>query len=152
MNVGESPAFLCVQVGKASVFVWSTFNVFDVHRPLLAEKEFEEALDEYIPAIIFLRAAFSARAAGIIASPGAGIVIDDPLLRKNYGFIQFPKLLESARKNHYHVTLAFIPWNHWRSSPAQARLFLDHADCFSICAHGCDHTKKSLARRITTIC
>ena len=42
----------------------------------------------------------------------------------------------------YHVTLAFIPWNHWRSRAAQARMFLDHADCFSICAHGCDHTKK----------
>ncbi|MDQ3242443.1 MAG: hypothetical protein M3Q09_01770, partial [Gemmatimonadota bacterium] len=67
--------------------------------------------------------------------------IDDPLLQKNYGFIDFESLLESARTHRYHVTLAYIPWNQWRSRAVQIQLFLDHSDCFSICVHGCDHTK-----------
>ena len=140
MKLDQAPSFVRVHVGRASVFVWSTERIFDVFQPLAAEKEFEEAADEYIPAIIFLRFAFGERC---WHNPrvGAGIVIDDPLLRKNYGFIDFPQLLASARKHGYHITLAFIPWNHWRSRAKEVQLFIDHADCFSICAHGCDHTK-----------
>jgi hypothetical protein len=140
MKLEESPSFVRVSVGKASVFVWSSLRIFDVFRPLAAEKEFEDAADEYIPAIIFLRFAFGD---GCWHNPnqGAGIVIDDPLLKAKYGFIDFRKLLGSARKNRYHVTLAFIPWNHWRSRPKGLRIFLEYSDWFSLCAHGCDHTK-----------
>ncbi len=95
---------------------------------------------EYVPAIIFLRSAFGDRC-WHNPKVGAGIVIDDPLLNKNYGFINFQQLLGSARRYGYHVTLAFIPWNHWRSRIKNVNMFRGHADCFSICAHGCDHTR-----------
>jgi hypothetical protein len=96
-----------VAAGKGSIFVWGSLRVFDIFRLLVAEKEFEEAADEYVPFIIFLRFAFGEQC-WHNPHPGAGIVIDDPLLRKNYGFIKFPQLLESARRHKYHVTL-FIP-------------------------------------------
>ena len=140
MELDGSPTFAYFSLGRARVFVWSSIDVFDVHRRLEAEKEFEVASDEYVPAIIFLRSAFGERCWHNPAA-GAGIVIDDPLLKRKYGFIDFQKLLSSARKHGYHVTLAFIPWNHWRSRPKDLKLFRDHADCFSICFHGCDHTR-----------
>lgn len=140
MELDASPAFAYFCSGRARVFVWSTTGVFDVHRQLAAEKEFEEASDEYIPAIIFLRSAFGDQC-WHNPRAGAGIVIDDPLLKRNYGFIDFRQLLGSARKHGYHITLAFIPWNHWRSRAKDVQFFLDHSDCFSICAHGCDHTR-----------
>lgn len=139
MNLDDAPAFVRARVGQANVFVWGTDEVFDVHRRLAAEREFEEAADQYIPAIIFLRFALQNQC-WHNPSPGAGIVIDDPLLRKRYGFIKFPELLASAKRHGYRVTLAFIPWNHWRSRPNQVRLFRDYANSFSVCAHGCDHT------------
>src|SRR5436190_19850673 len=55
MNLDGSPAFVRVPVGRATVFVWSTLRIFDVERHLTAEREFEDAPDEYIPAMIFLR-------------------------------------------------------------------------------------------------
>jgi hypothetical protein len=140
MTLEESPSFVRVAAGKASVFVWSSVRIFNVLRPLAAEMEFEDAAGEYIPAVIFLRFAFKEQC-WHNPTPGVGIIIDDPLLKKTYGFINFPQLLESARKHGYHITLAFIPWNHWRSRPNQVRLFLNHLDCLGICAHGCDHTK-----------
>jgi hypothetical protein len=140
MELDLSPAFAYFRSGRARIFVWSVTDVFDVHRRLAAEKEFEEASDEYIPAIIFLRSAFGDQC-WHNPRAGAGIVIDDPLLKRNYGFIDFRQLLGSARKHGYHITLAFIPWNHWRSRAKDVQFFLDHSDCFSICAHGCDHTK-----------
>lgn len=144
MCLGQCPSFICVRVGRANVFVWATREVFDVARPLKEEREFEHALDGYVPGLIFLRRACGDRC---WRSPwiGAGIVIDDPLLKENYGFIHFPALLESARRHAYHVTVAFIPWNHWRSSKAKARMFREHTDWFSLCIHGCDHTNKEYA-------
>ncbi len=141
MTLDQAPSFVHVRVGRANVFVWSTERVFDVSKPLAAEKEFEDAIEEYVPAIIFLRFAFGERC---WHNPwiGAGIVIDDPLLKRHYGFIDFRRLLESARGHRYHVTLAFIPWNHWRTTRKQAQMFANYADCFSVCAHGCDHTKR----------
>jgi hypothetical protein len=139
MMLDGSPTFVCVNIGEARIFVWITDGVFDVFRPLAAEIEFEQAADQYIPAVIFLRFAFGEQC-WHNPSPGAGIVIDDPLLRKSYGFIKFPQLLESARRHKYHITLAFIPWNHWRSRAKEAQMFLHYSDSFSVCAHGCDHT------------
>ena len=139
MTLGDSPAFVSGSLGKAHIFVWITDAVFDVFRPLQAELEFEQSAHQYIPAIIFLRFAFGDQC-WHNPSPGAGIVIDDPLLRKSYGFIKFPQLLASARRHKYHITLAFIPWNHWRSRAKHVQMFLNYSDCFNICAHGCDHT------------
>jgi len=141
MDLDASPALVHWSSGRARIFVWSTAKVFDVDRPLAREEEFEEFPDKYVPAIIFLRSAFADQC-WHNPTLGAGLVIDDPLLRNNYGFINFPELLGSARRKGYHVTLAFIPWNERRSRPQDVRLFRDHADCFSICAHGCDHTNK----------
>lgn len=141
MTLDQSPAFIHLKVGSANVFIWATGAVLDVLRPLDAEKEFELTADTYIPAIIFLRFAFGDRC-WHNPNPGVGLVIDDPLLEKNYGFIDFCGLLESARRHKYHVTLAFIPWNYWRGGAAKARMFLDHSDCFSVCIHGCDHTNR----------
>jgi hypothetical protein len=133
----------CTMPGTG-VHVWSTPEVFDMERPLLAELEFEEALDAYVPAILFLREACGRRC---WRSPeiGAGLVIDDPLLVPKYGLLDFPRLLASAREHRYHVTLAFIPWNHRRTSPERARWFLEHSDCFSVCAHGCDHNRNEFS-------
>lgn len=139
MELDERPSFVRLPSGNASFFVWSAMRLLDVYRPLRAEIEFEETVDEYVPAIIFLRFAFGDRI-WHNPQPGAGILIDDPLLKKTYGFIQFPELLGSARKHGYRITLAFIPWNHWRSRPSKVNWFRDKLDCFAICAHGCDHT------------
>jgi hypothetical protein len=140
MSVGLTPSFVRVRAGQATVFGWSTTRICDVFRPLTAEIEFEEAADEYVPLIAFLRFSFG-EACWHNPMVAADMIIDDPLLSKRYGYINFPQLLASARRHSYHVTLAFIPWNYWRSRSHDVRLFLDYADCFSICAHGCDHTR-----------
>lgn len=123
---------------RSNVFIWATPRILDVHQPVRAESEFELVSDEYIPAIIFLRTACKDRCWRNPHTMG-GIVIDDPLLKENYGYIAFPPLLASARQHAYHVTLAYIPWNYWRNSAAQAQPFIQHSDCFSLCVHGCDH-------------
>lgn len=71
----------------------------------------------------------------------ASIIIDDPLLRENYGFLNYRKLLSLMDKHNFHTAIAFIPWNYNRTDEKIAALFRERPDRFSLCVHGCDHTK-----------
>ena len=70
----------------------------------------------------------------------ASVIIDDPLLRRNYGFLNFETLLALMKQHNFHTTMAFIPHNFRRSSAQVTRMFRDNRDCFSLCYHGNDHT------------
>ncbi len=75
----------------------------------------------------------------------ANIIIDDPLLRENYGFLNYRKLLDLMDKHNFFSTIAFIPWNYKRTDKKIAALFRERPDRFSLCVHGCDHTKGEFA-------
>lgn len=72
----------------------------------------------------------------------ATIIIDDPLLRGNYGFLNYEKLLDLMDKHNFHTSIAFIPWNYNRSHKKIVDLFKTRPDRFSLCVHGCDHTSR----------
>lgn len=75
----------------------------------------------------------------------ASIVVDDPLLRRNYGFLNFDRLLGLMRQHHFQTTIAFIPYNFRRSSRRVVNLFRENADCLALCFHGNDHTGAEFA-------
>lgn len=75
----------------------------------------------------------------------AAVVIDDPLLRTTYGFLNFESLLRTAERHNFHAAIAFIPHNFRRSSPAIGRLFRENPGRLSICFHGNDHTQAEFA-------
>lgn len=61
MTIGGELSFVRTDVAGRHVYVWASPTVFDMHRSMVAELEFEEALDQFIPDIVFLRAAFGER-------------------------------------------------------------------------------------------
>jgi hypothetical protein len=75
----------------------------------------------------------------------ACVIVDDPLLRLNYGFLNFECLLGLMRQHNFNTTIAFIPHNFKRSSPRVAKMFRNNADRLAICFHGNDHTGGELA-------
>lgn len=75
----------------------------------------------------------------------ASIIIDDPLLRKSYGFLNFESLLRLAEQHNFHTTIAFIPHNFQRNSPRITRMFQQNPARLSICFHGNDHTEGEFA-------
>lgn len=70
----------------------------------------------------------------------ATLIIDDPLLRRNYGFLNYSKLRRLTDEHNFHTTIAFIPHNFRRSSAEVVRMFRERPDRLSICYHGNDHT------------
>jgi hypothetical protein len=81
----------------------------------------------------------------------ASIIIDDPLLHKRYGFLNFDSLLRLAQEHNFHASIAFIPHNFRRNSRRIIRLFLENAERLSLCFHGNDHTESEFASREPTI-
>lgn len=80
----------------------------------------------------------------------AAVIIDDPLLRESYGFLNFESLRRLMNRHRFHTTLAFIPHNYRRSSPKTARMFRENPDKFGLCFHGNDHTGAEFASTDTT--
>jgi hypothetical protein len=76
----------------------------------------------------------------------ACIIIDDPLLKENYGYLNYRKLLSLMDRHNFFTTIAFIPWNYNRTDKGIATLFRERADKFSLCVHGCDHTNAEFGK------
>jgi hypothetical protein len=81
--------------------------------------------------------------------PHASIIVDDPLLRPNYGFLNFENLLDLMKEQNFHTAIAFIPYNYRRNSKGILRMFRENPDHFSICYHGNDHTASEFASHDT---
>lgn len=71
----------------------------------------------------------------------ACLIIDDPLLIPDYGFLNYEELLERMKVHNFFTEVAFIPWNYKRSNPKVIELFVNNPDFYGVCIHGCNHTK-----------
>jgi hypothetical protein len=95
---------------------------------------------EAVPPVLFLKWAF---AATCWSAPerSACLVIDDPLLRPTYGFVDYRELLSLMQRHKFSTNIAFIPWNWRRSDSDVIRLFRENPEYYSISVHGCAHTR-----------
>jgi hypothetical protein len=72
-------------------------------------------------------------------SPRACFIIDDPLLTKRYGCLEYERLSKISHRHKFSACIAFIPWNYRRSSDEVLTLFSSEDSRLSLCVHGCDH-------------
>ena len=114
----------------------------DIGERLSQSRGVEDYYDQLIPLLILLRHCF-----GEMCWHGpestARLIIDDPLLNQTYGFLSYGALQSSMRSAGYGTSIAFIPWNYWRTSRTkERRSIFDKSPNLSVCVHGCDHTNK----------
>ena len=137
----DLPVFVHTQAGRGNInlYLWATNQIADVGAPASRGARPESMYQWLLPAIIYLKACFGS---SCWHNPNvrARLIIDDPLLHPQYGFLRFDALLRSMRRVSYGTSLAFIPWNCRRSQEQVADLFQTNKDLLSLCIHGCDHT------------
>ncbi len=122
------------------LFITSATGIPDLNSAAQPGHEpFRELFAELFPFLMFLRHALPDRC-WRLAEHCATMVIDDPLLRRRYGCIEFDSFLDELKSNNLAATFAFIPWNRARTDPKVAGVFRNNSDRLSICVHGCDHT------------
>jgi hypothetical protein len=101
---------------------------------------------EAVPPVFFLKWAFR-DASSSRRETSACLIVDDPPLKRRYGFLDFREALDLMERHDFTTTVAFIPWNWSRSHPATLRLFRNHPERLSLVVHGCDHTGGEFAVR-----
>ncbi len=143
ISIGGQPFMATVKLEGTEILLVASEDVADLNAEV-GDAPLAEYFSRLVPHAMALRYA----AGDECWRPGdanASIIIDDPLLRKSYGFLNFESLLRLAEQHNFHTTIAFIPHNFRRNSPRITRMFQEHAERLSICFHGNDHTEGEFA-------
>ena len=96
------------------------------------------SLLKIMPILMFLKYSFGDRCWHGI-NDYANLTIDDPWLREPYGYLSFADLCREAKKNRFHVTIGFIPYNYQKSHNDAIEIFRQCQDNLSIALHGNNH-------------
>jgi hypothetical protein len=143
--IGGQPFFASISRERAEVFFLASAKMADLGANIDG-KLLTEYFSQLVPPAMFIRYAFREEN-WLPHQHHATFIIDDPLLRKDYGFLNYERLLGLMDKYNFHTSIAFIPHNCRRSSLGVTRLFRERSDRYSICFHGNDHTAAEFATK-----
>jgi len=143
ISIGGQPFMAAVRLEGAEILFVASENVADLNAEV-GDAPLAEYFSRLVPHVMALRYV-AGDECWRPCKAHASIIIDDPLLRKSYGFLNFEALLRLADQHNFHTTIAFIPHNFRRNSSRITRMFRENAARLSICFHGNDHTEGEFA-------
>ncbi len=139
ISIDEHPFFVQMNIRKCTLFLIASDHVLDVNTKSFSVSNTQAFFSQIVPEMMFIKNVFKGGCWHTNMNY-ASLIIDDPLLKKKYGFLDYRKLLREMNEHNFSTSVAFIPWNFKRTSKKVAGVFKERPDRFSICIHGCDHT------------
>lgn len=137
---GHSTVFFKADYQAVPVFLSTTSKIVDVDAEIGAGNfDIKDHFLSATPIVMFVKWAF-ADVCWKSQEVSACLVIDDPLLRPQYGFLNFQDLLNQMERHNFATNIAFIPWNWRRCDSKVVDMFKSHPERYSLSIHGCDHT------------
>jgi hypothetical protein len=132
--------FVRIEHQGVPVFISAAPGIVDV-TTRLADRNFDVRSHflSTVPAVAYAKWAFPV-SSWKTPEISACLVIDDPLLRPQYGHLNFQEMLKAMNSRNFSTSIAFIPWNWRRNASETVRLFKENAQRYSLSIHGCDHT------------
>ena len=140
---GDGAFFATARLESTEIFLLGSEDVADLDSEV-SDSWLSDSFSRFLPHAMALRHIFGGQC-WRPAHNYASVTVDDPLLRPNYGFLNFERLLRMMEEHNFTTTIAFIPHNFRRNSERVVRLFSEHADRLSLCFHGNDHTGAEFA-------
>lgn len=140
MSVDGGSFFIRIESGERKLYLLAQSSFPDLDGRVARGTSSVSCLPAVAPILMFLQSS-SPDGFWLSGAARACFIVDDPLLKRRYGFLDFEKLLEEMKQSRFCTSIAFIPWNYRRSSRQSARLFASEPGRFSLCVHGCDHTR-----------
>lgn len=141
--IGSRPLMAALTREASEILFIASEDVTDINTHA-GYAPLDDHFSQFIPHAMALRYIFGEQCWHPCGS-SAAIIVDDPLLRPNYGFLNFEALLRVAKEHSFHTSIAFIPHNYRRNSKRILHLFKENPGYFSICFHGNDHTGSEFA-------
>jgi len=139
ISIDNHPFFVQMNIGKCALFLIANNRILDVNTKSFSVSNTQEFFSQIVPEMMFIKYVFKDRCWHTNMNY-ASLIIDDPLLKEDYGFLNYRELLREIDKHNFSTSVAFIPWNFKRTSKEVADIFKERPDKLSICVHGCDHT------------
>ena len=143
ISIGAGAFMAAVKQEKAEILFLGSEDVADLDAEI-GETHLTGYFSRLLPHAMALRHIFGEECWRPCAQH-ASVIIDDPLLRPTYGFLNFEHLLELMKRHNFQTTVAFIPHNFRRNSRRITRMFRENGDYFGLCFHGNDHTGAEFA-------
>jgi hypothetical protein len=125
-------------------------TMVDIHQRAATYFDVKKSFAGAVPIVMYLKWSFR-DICWTTQETSACLIIDDPLLKPRYGFLDFRELLQLMNKQTFTTTIAFIPWNWRRTNRGTVGTFQQHSEKLSVCVHGCDHTGGEFATRSTDL-
>ena len=144
ISIAGLPFWAFLGNGGCTTFLLACTDVVDLQEKTDGTVDTVKYFSRLLPPAMFLKWVFKSHC-WHSRHRFANFIIDDPLLKQSYGYLNYQKLLAEMDKSGFATTIAFIPWNYRRTQSATAQLFRERRDRFSLCIHGCDHTKAEFA-------
>jgi hypothetical protein len=144
ISVAGKAYFASVPRKNGDMFLLAEEEVVDIDAPLTPRSSLRTSYAQLIALSVFFRATFGALC-WTAPTIGANFTIDDPNLKARYGHVHFKRLAADLNRTGVALTVAFIPFNHRRSSARIVEMLRTIPDRFSIAVHGCDHTNGEYA-------
>jgi hypothetical protein len=143
ISIGGGAFMAIVKQDKAEIAFLATADTLDVNKAI-GDVPLSDYFSRFVPHAMALRYIFGEQAWHPSAY-SASFIIDDPLLRPRYGYLDFASLLDLMKEYNFSSTVAFIPHNYRRNSNRTVQMFRQSGGRLSICFHGNDHTAGELA-------
>jgi hypothetical protein len=109
ISIGGQPFMAAVKTEGAEILFVASEDVADLNAEV-GQSPLAEYFSRLVPQAMVLRYV-AGEESWRPSKAYASIIIDDPLLRKSYGFLKFEPLLHLAQQHNFHTTIAFIPHN-----------------------------------------
>jgi hypothetical protein len=138
VSIGGMTFWVLVEEALCKIFLLACNAIADI-REQVNELDATRYFSRLLPAAMFLMTAFKSRC-WHNKHRFANFIIDDPPLKRSYGYLNYRELVSAMDRCDFASTIAFIPWNHTRTENAVTQLFRERPDRLSLCVHGCDHT------------
>jgi hypothetical protein len=142
----EGELFLAVNFAGVGFFLNTWDEFLDVESPSPKYFDVKKHFCQTVPLLFFLKQVFR-NAGWSRAETSACLIIDDPLLKHRYGFLNFREAVDLMDRYNFTTTIAFIPWNWQRTQSHTVSLFESRPERLSLVVHGCDHTAREFAVR-----
>ena len=141
ISAGDGAVFSKFEHRGIAVFVSTGDELTNVETELRTGIfDIRDHVAQALPIVLYLKWAFR-KTCWHAVETNACLIIDDPLLTPNYGFVNFPQLLSLMKQHRFSTNIAFIPRNWRRNDGAIIRLFKENPEVYSISVHGCDHIR-----------
>lgn len=149
ISTADGDTFVSVPFQGVPFYLNASRKTIQIHSPAREPFDVKKVFAGAVPITMYLRWAF-ADVCWRSSETSACLIVDDPLLRPQHGFLAFRRALELMDKHDFTMSLAFIPWNWRRTHPDVVRLFQERSDKFSLSVHGCDHIAGEFATHSLT--